>query len=76
LQEFIPYLEQIWKNKILTNNGPFHQQLEKELAEFLGVPYISLFAIGSLVLVNSIAGIAWFLNIRDIKTLPSFIKQK
>ena len=33
LEEFIPYLEQIWENKILTNNGPFHQQLEKELKE-------------------------------------------
>ena len=34
LEEFIPYLEEIWENKILTNNGPMHQQLEKELAEF------------------------------------------
>lgn len=54
LQEFIPYLEQIWKNKILTNNGPFHQQLEKELAEFLSVPYISLFANGTLALVTAL----------------------
>ena len=28
LEEFIPYLEKIWANKILTNGGPFHQQLE------------------------------------------------
>jgi dTDP-4-amino-4,6-dideoxygalactose transaminase len=54
LQEFIPYLEQIWDNKILTNNGPFHQQLEKELASFLGVPYISLFANGTLALVTAL----------------------
>lgn len=54
LQEFIPYLEQIWENKILTNNGPFHQQLEKELAAFLGVPYISLFANGTLALVTAL----------------------
>ena len=54
LQEFIPYLEQIWKNKILTNNGPFHQQLEKELAEFLGVPHISLFANGTLALLTAL----------------------
>ena len=54
LQEFIPYLEQIWENKILTNNGPFHQQLEEELAEFLGVPYISLFVNGTLALVTSL----------------------
>ena len=54
LQEFIPYLEQIWKNKILTNNGPFHQQLERELAEFFNVPYLSLFANGTLALVAAL----------------------
>jgi dTDP-4-amino-4,6-dideoxygalactose transaminase len=54
LEEFIPYLEEIWENKILTNNGPMHQQLEKELAEFLGVPYISLFANGTLALVTAL----------------------
>ena len=54
LEEFIPYLEQIWESKILTNNGPFHQQLEKELAEFLDVPYLSLFANGTLALVTAL----------------------
>lgn len=53
LQEFIPYLEQIWESKILTNNGPFHQQLEKEMAEYLGVKYISLFANGTLALLTA-----------------------
>ena len=54
LDEFMPYLQQIWENKILTNNGPFHKQLEKELADFLGVPYISLFANGTLALVTAL----------------------
>jgi dTDP-4-amino-4,6-dideoxygalactose transaminase len=54
LQEFIPYLEQIWSKKILTNNGPFHQQLEKELCDFLNVPYISLFVNGTLALVTAL----------------------
>jgi dTDP-4-amino-4,6-dideoxygalactose transaminase len=54
LEEFIPYLEQIWESKILTNNGPFHQQLEKELAEFLDVPYLSLFTNGTLALVTAL----------------------
>jgi len=44
LDEFIPYLKKIWENKILTNNGPFHQELEKELSEYLGVPFVSLFS--------------------------------
>ncbi len=54
LQDFLPYLEQIWESKILTNNGSFHKQLEKELAEYLGVPYISLFANGTLGLVTAL----------------------
>lgn len=54
LEEFIPYLKQIWDNKILTNNGPLHQQLENELASFLNIPYISLFANGTLALVTAL----------------------
>ncbi len=54
LEEFTPYLEQIWDNKWLTNNGPFHQQLEKELAEYLGVQHISLFVNGTLALVTAL----------------------
>ena len=51
LEEFIPYLEKLWESKVLTNNGAFHKQLEKELAEFLGVKYISLFSNGTLALL-------------------------
>jgi len=54
LEEFTPYLEQIWKNKWLTNNGPFHQQFEKALAEYLGVQYISVFANGTLALLTAL----------------------
>ena len=54
LDDFIPYLEQIWKNKVLTNCGPLHQQLEKELCEYLGVPYISLFNNGTIALVTAL----------------------
>lgn len=54
LDEFIPYLEKIWENKILTNNGEFHQLLELELARFLGVKYVSLFANGTLALLSAL----------------------
>ena len=54
LAEFIPYLEQIWENKWLTNNGPFHQQLEKALCEYLGVEHLALFANGTLALVTTL----------------------
>jgi dTDP-4-amino-4,6-dideoxygalactose transaminase len=54
LEEFTEYLRQIWDNKILTNNGPFHKQLEKELSQYLGVKYISLFANGTLALLTAL----------------------
>lgn len=54
LEEFIPYLEQIWENKILTNSGPFHQQLEQALCEYLGVKHISLFSNGTLALITAL----------------------
>jgi dTDP-4-amino-4,6-dideoxygalactose transaminase len=54
LEEFLPYLEQIWESKWLTNSGPFHQELEKKLAEYLGVEHLALFANGTLALVTAL----------------------
>jgi len=54
LEEFYPYLEKIWESKWLTNNGPFHKELESTLAEYLGVEYLALFANGTLALVTSL----------------------
>lgn len=54
LDEFIPYLQKIWENKIITNGGPFHQQLEKELCDYLGVNYLSLFTNGTIALVTAL----------------------
>lgn len=54
LAEFVPYLEQIWRNRQLTNAGPFHQQLERELADYLGVEHLALFANGTLALVTAL----------------------
>ncbi len=54
LQEFNALLQQIWDKKWITNNGDFHKQLEKELAEYLGVPYLSLFTNGTLPLITAL----------------------
>lgn len=54
LEEFLPYLEQIWASKVLTNGGPFHRQLEVELANFLGVPHISLLTNATVALVTAL----------------------
>lgn len=54
LKEFEKYLEDIWNRKWLTNNGHYHQELEKALAEYLGVPYLSLFTNGTLPLITAL----------------------
>lgn len=54
LEELIPYLEQIWDNKILTNNGPFHRQLEQALCDYLGVEHLALFTNGTIALVTAL----------------------
>lgn len=54
LGEFEEYLKKIYDSQWLTNNGQFHQQLEKELAEYLQVPYLSLFTNGTLPLITAL----------------------
>jgi dTDP-4-amino-4,6-dideoxygalactose transaminase len=54
LEEFIPYLQEIWDGRILTNGGPFHVQLEKALCEYLGVHHVALFTNGTLALVTAL----------------------
>ena len=54
LEEYQEYLKEIWDNKWLTNDGKFHKELEKELCEYLGVKYISLFSNGTLALVTAL----------------------
>ena len=54
LEEFNALLQEIWNSKWITNNGSFHKQLEKELAEYLKVPYISLFTNGTLPLLTAL----------------------
>lgn len=54
LEEFIPYLQQIWDSKWITNNGHFHQELEKALAAYLRVDYISVFTNGTLPLITAL----------------------
>jgi dTDP-4-amino-4,6-dideoxygalactose transaminase len=54
LDEFIPYLEKIWGSKRLTNSGPFHQQLEHALCDYLGVKHVALFTNGTIALVTAL----------------------
>jgi dTDP-4-amino-4,6-dideoxygalactose transaminase len=54
LSEFVKELTEIWEKKWLTNNGEYHRTFERELATFLGVPYVSLFANGTLALITAL----------------------
>lgn len=54
LDEFHAMLQQIWDSKWITNMGQFHKQLEKELAEYLHVPYVCLFTNGTLPLMTAL----------------------
>ncbi len=54
LDEFMPYLQKIWDSKWLTNAGPFHQELERELAEYLGVKHLALFTNATIALVTAL----------------------
>lgn len=72
LEEFIPYLQDIWDRQWITNNGEYHKRLEKELAEYLGVEYLSLFTNGTLPLITAFQA----LDIREgevITTPYSFV---
>lgn len=54
LEELNELLKQIWKSRWITNNGHFHHQLEEALADYLKVPYISLFTNGTLPLITAL----------------------
>jgi dTDP-4-amino-4,6-dideoxygalactose transaminase len=71
LDEFMPYLEKIWSNHVLTNGGEFHQKLESALCEYLGVKHISLFCNGTIALLTALQA----LNIKgEVITTPfSFV---
>ena len=54
LDEFTESLKKIWDSKWITNNGEFHKKLEAALAEYLKVPYVSLFTNGTLPLLTAL----------------------
>ena len=54
LEDFHEELKKIWDSKWITNNGSYHKKLEAALAEYLGVPYVSLFTNGTLPLITAL----------------------
>ena len=72
LEEYNTLLQDIWNRKWITNNGHYHQQLEKALAEYLGVEYISLFTNGTLPLITALQALG-LTNGEVITTPYSFV---
>lgn len=54
LDEFTDMLKDIWDKKWITNNGEYHKRLESALAEYLKVPFVSLFTNGTLPLITAL----------------------
>jgi dTDP-4-amino-4,6-dideoxygalactose transaminase len=54
LEEYVELLRELWRTRCLTNAGAFHERLERELAEELGVPHVTLFANGTSALVAAL----------------------
>jgi dTDP-4-amino-4,6-dideoxygalactose transaminase len=53
LEALMPYLEEIWRSRIVTNGGPFHAELERRLADYLGVEHVALFSNATIALVTA-----------------------
>lgn len=72
LEEYIPYLQEIWQSRYITNNGHFHQLLEQALQTYLGCPYLSVFTNGTLPLITALQ--ALHLDRGEVITTPySFV---
>ena len=72
LDEFEELLKDIWKRKWVTNMGHYHQVLEKALAEYLGVEYISVFTNGTIPLISALQALG--LTKGEVITTPySFV---
>ena len=71
LDEFHELLQKIWDSRWITNNGSFHKQLEAALAEYLKVPYVSLFTNGTLPLITALQALR--INGEVITTPYSFV---
>ena len=54
-EEFCREIRDLWDSRWLTNMGDKHQALEEALADYLGVPYVTLFTNGHLALETALA---------------------
>ncbi len=49
-EEYIEAIKPLWDSRWLTNMGQYHKELERQLREYLGVPFVSLMVNGHMAL--------------------------
>ena len=73
LDAFHGLLGEIWQSGVVTNSGKMHNNLEKELAVYLGVPHISLFNNGTISLLVALKALDLPAGSEIITTPYSFV---
>jgi dTDP-4-amino-4,6-dideoxygalactose transaminase len=68
LEEYEKCLENIWNTRWLTNNGPYHRELEVRLAGFFGVEHLNLFVNGTIALLVALQTLR--INSGEVITTP------
>lgn len=56
-EAFDRYVDEIWENKWLTNQGPLHQKFEQALKDYLGVEHMVLTVNGHVALEVALRGL-------------------
>ena len=56
-EEYCEEIKELWDTHWLTNMGPKHKQLQKELEDYFGIPHVALYTNGHLALENAIAAL-------------------
>ena len=56
-EEYCEEIKELWNTHWLTNMGPKHKQLQKELEDYFGIHHVALYTNGHLALENAIAAL-------------------
>lgn len=72
-EEYIEAIKPLWDSHWLTNMGKYHKELEKQLQEYLDVPYVSLMVNGHMALELTLQSFGFPVGSEVITTPYTFI---
>ncbi|WP_026665037.1 DegT/DnrJ/EryC1/StrS family aminotransferase [Butyrivibrio sp. FC2001] len=72
-EEYIEAIKPLWDSHWLTNMGQYHKELEKQLQEYLDVPYVSLMVNGHMSLELTLQSFGFPAGSEVITTPYTFI---